>query len=76
MNSPVMQGLDHHLLIPLPSWVAADDATDHWERDARAIIASRLISGLADGSISEGSAKSDPRGGGWVSGVRKRPGSS
>ena len=73
---PVMHGLADHLLIPLPLWVAADDATDHWERGARGIIASRLISGLADGSISEGSAKGGPRGGGWVSRVRKRPGSS
>ena len=59
---PVMRGLAAYLLIPLPSWVASNDATDHWERGARGIIASRLISGLADGTISKASARSALRG--------------
>ncbi|MGI9170030.1 MAG: potassium channel family protein [Caulobacteraceae bacterium] len=69
---PVIQGLADHLLIPLPAWLAANDSTDHWERGARGIIASRLIIGLADGSISESSAKGDRQRPNWVGQVRKR----
>ncbi|MDQ2860547.1 MAG: ion channel [Pseudomonadota bacterium] len=69
---PVVQALAEYLLIPLSGWVAARDTPDHWERGVRGIIASRLISGLADGSISEASAAADSKRGGWVRRVRRR----
>ncbi|MGI8841559.1 MAG: hypothetical protein ACR2F8_12380 [Caulobacteraceae bacterium] len=69
---PVVQGLAEYLRIPLSGWVAAQDTPDHWERGARGIIASRLISGLADGSISEATAATDSKRGGWVRRVRER----
>ncbi|MEO8925587.1 MAG: potassium channel family protein [Caulobacteraceae bacterium] len=70
---PVMEGLAKYLLIPLPPWVADHDSIDHWERGARGIIASRLIGGLADGSISEASTRGDAGRGGWIGRVRQRP---
>ena len=69
---PLMQALGEHLLIPLPAWVASQNASDHWERGARGIIASRLISGLADGSLSTGLPRS-ARSRGWLGRVRERP---
>ena len=70
---PLLQGLADHLLIPVPPWVAPDDATDHWERGARGIIASRLIGGLADGTISGAPTMRDPELRGWLGRLRKRP---
>jgi hypothetical protein len=49
---PLAQGLAEYLLIPLPGWVADENASDHWERGPRGIIARRLIDGLATGAIS------------------------
>jgi hypothetical protein len=68
---PLMLALGEHLLIPLPTWVAAQNASDHWERGARGMIASRLISGLADGSISP-DAPPQAKSRGWLRGVRSR----
>ena len=58
---PLLERLAAYLLIPLPGWVAEDDAADHWERGPRGIIARRLIEGLADGSIAAAPAKSASR---------------
>lgn len=48
---PLLMGLADYLLIPLPGWIPDTDGADHWERGPRGIIARRLVSGLADGSI-------------------------
>jgi hypothetical protein len=63
---PLLEALADYLLIPLPGWVAADDASDHWERGARGIIARRLIEGLAGGDI----ASDGGQGGGANPGTR------
>ena len=49
---PLAQALADHLLIPIPGWLSAVDATDHWHRGSRGVIARRLVDGLSDGSIS------------------------
>jgi hypothetical protein len=48
---PLLIALADYLLIPLPGWLPNIDGADHWERGPRGIIARRLVSGLADGSI-------------------------
>ncbi|WP_428377094.1 potassium channel family protein [Lichenicoccus sp.] len=45
---PLLAGLATILLLPLPGWVAADDAADHWQDGHRGQIASRLIKQLTD----------------------------
>ena len=45
-----MSGLGRALLLPLPGWVAADDAADHWQGGHRGMIARRLIEQLAERS--------------------------
>jgi hypothetical protein len=50
---PLLEALAAYLLIPLPGWVADDDASDHWERGPRGIIARRLIEGLAGGGVAD-----------------------
>jgi hypothetical protein len=57
---PLLDGMAKHLLLALPGWVADDDATDHWERGHRGLIAARLIEELSDRS--SGSALADDSG--------------
>jgi len=45
---PLLDGLSAALLLPLPPWIAADDAADHWQRGHRGLIASRMIEQLSD----------------------------
>ena len=45
---PLLAGLATVLLLPLPGWMAAEDAADHWQDGHRGMIASRLIKQLAD----------------------------
>ncbi len=45
---PLLDGLAKHLLLPIPGWVAHDDAIDHWERGHRGTIARRLLEELSD----------------------------
>lgn len=45
---PLLDGLGSALLLPLPTWVAEEDAADHWQGGHRGLIASRLIAQLAD----------------------------
>jgi hypothetical protein len=45
---PLLDGLAVALLLPLPTWIAAEDAADHWQRGHRGLIASRLIEQLSD----------------------------
>lgn len=51
---PLARGLAAHLLIPLPAWAAEENASDHWERGPRGVVARRLIDGLSSGSIPAG----------------------
>ena len=55
---PLLDGLGSVLLLPLPPWVAAGDAADHWQEGHRGLIASRLVEQLSsrnDGDIASGS---------------------
>ncbi len=45
---PLLDGLASALLLPLPTWIATDDAADHWQHGHRGLIASRLIEQLSD----------------------------
>lgn len=45
---PLLDGIGTALLLPLPGWIAKDDAEDHWQRGHRGTIASRLIEQLAN----------------------------
>jgi hypothetical protein len=45
---PLLDGLASSLLLSLPTWIAAEDAADHWQRGHRGLIASRLIEQLSD----------------------------
>ena len=45
---PLLDGLATALLLPLPGWIAADGAADHWQGGHRGLIASRLIEQLSD----------------------------
>ena len=47
---PLLDGLAERLLLSLPSWLADDDATDHWARGHRGMIARRLLEELSDRS--------------------------
>jgi hypothetical protein len=44
---PLLDGLAKRLLLPLPGWLPAEDAADHWERGPRGLIARRLIDQLS-----------------------------
>ncbi len=44
---PLLDGLASALLLPLPTWIARQDAADHWRRGHRGLIASRLIEELS-----------------------------
>jgi hypothetical protein len=56
---PLLDGLGAALLLPLPEWIAAEDAADHWEGGHRGLIASRLIAQLSDRAT--GDKRSEPR---------------
>jgi voltage-gated potassium channel Kch len=45
---PLLDGLSKALLLPLPGWVPADGAVDHWEHGHRGLIAKRLIEELTE----------------------------
>nr|WP_321986207.1 potassium channel family protein [uncultured Lichenicoccus sp.] len=45
---PLLAGLASRLLLPLPGWMAADDAADHWQDGHHGLITSRLIEQLSD----------------------------
>jgi hypothetical protein len=47
---PLLDGLASALLLSLPTWIATDEAADHWQRGHRGLIASRLIEQLSGGS--------------------------
>ena len=49
---PLLDGLAKTLLLPLPGWIATDEA-DHWQRGHRGLIASRLIEELSSRSGSD-----------------------
>ena len=44
---PLLDALARHLLLTVPGWVAEADATDHWERGHRGLIARRLVEELS-----------------------------
>ena len=44
---PLLDGLRLALLLTLPTWIAAEDAADHWQRGHRGMIARRLIEQLS-----------------------------
>lgn len=58
---PLLDGLATALVLPLPGWIAADDAADHWQRGHRGLIASRLIAQLSERGA--GRAAADAPGG-------------
>ncbi|MGI4945352.1 MAG: potassium channel family protein [Janthinobacterium lividum] len=47
---PLLNGLSHRLLLPLPGWMPEGKVVDHWARGHRGLIASRLMDGLTDRS--------------------------
>lgn len=49
---PLSLALADYLLISPAPWMPEEEATDHWHRGARGIIARNLVQGLADGSLS------------------------
>jgi hypothetical protein len=51
---PLLDGLASALLLSLPTWIATDEAADHWQRGYRGLIASRLIEQLSGGSRQAG----------------------
>ena len=67
---PLLDGLGSALLLPLPGWMAADDAADHWQKGHRGMIASRLIEQLADRS--EGAVSSATRKNRFTERLRQR----
>jgi hypothetical protein len=50
---PLLDGLASALLLPLPEWIATDDAADHWHGGHRGLIARRLIEQLSIRTDSE-----------------------
>ena len=44
---PLLDGLRLALLLTLPTWIATEDAADHWQRGHRGMIARRLIEQLS-----------------------------
>ncbi|HEY0207011.1 MAG TPA: ion channel [Acetobacteraceae bacterium] len=47
---PLLDGLSHRLLLPLPGWMPEGGVVDHWARGHRGLIASRLMDELTDRS--------------------------
>jgi hypothetical protein len=59
---PLLDGLARHLLLPLPGWMPELDASDHWERGHRGLIARRMVEQLTDRAAPPASgANSDTR---------------
>jgi hypothetical protein len=58
---PLLDGLATALLLPLPAWIAAAGAADHWQRGHRGLIASRLIEQLSERGGESGSAAGEQR---------------
>ena len=50
---PLLDGLAAHLLLELPGWVPEREASDHWERGHRGLLARRLVEQLADRTIGD-----------------------
>ena len=67
---PLLDGLARALLLSLPNWIAAADATDHWQGGHRGLIASRLIEQLSDRA--ENSLSREPRRTGLAQRLRAR----
>ncbi len=44
---PLLDGLGSALLMPLPGWMPAGEASDHWQGGHRGLTATRLIEQLA-----------------------------
>ena len=44
---PLLENLSVALLLPLPGWIPAEDATDHWSRGHHGDLASLLIDELS-----------------------------
>ncbi len=45
---PLLDGLSRKLLLPLPSWMPEEGATDNWQSGHRGTLAGRLVAQLAD----------------------------
>jgi Ion channel len=67
---PLLDGLCAALLLPMPEWIAAEDASDHWQSGHRGLIASRLIAQLSDRA--GGDMGSEPREGKLSRRLRER----
>ena len=64
---PLLDGLASFLLLPLPGWLPAEGAEDHWQRGHRGLIASRLIA-----QLSGRGEKQAPAGGSLSADLRSR----
>jgi voltage-gated potassium channel Kch len=67
---PLLDGLGLALLLPLPSWIGALGAADHWQRGHRGLIASRLIEQLSDRT--RGDINAESREGNFAQRLRTR----
>ena len=56
---PLLDGLGIRLMLPLTSWIAAEDASDHWQGGHRGLIASRMIEELAGRTSAQASDAPD-----------------
>lgn len=56
---PLLDGLARHLLLAIPAWLPDEDATDHWERGHRGLLARRLVEQLADRAVPPMSLRAD-----------------
>ena len=59
--APLVHGLAEYLMIPVPGLAPAVDASDHWDRGPRGLIARRLVEELAETSPLE-APRPRPRG--------------
>jgi hypothetical protein len=57
---PLLDGLASALLLPLPEWIATDDAADHWHGGHRGLIARRLIEQLSSRAQTEAQPETHP----------------
>ncbi|TLU71421.1 potassium channel family protein [Lichenicoccus roseus] len=65
---PLLAGLGAALLLPLPGFMAADDAADHWQEGHRGVAVGRLIDQLSDRT--EGTGKTSRARRHWRPGSR------
>jgi flagellar basal body-associated protein FliL len=56
----LLDGLASALLLPLPEWIATDDAADHWHGGHRGLIARRLIEQLSSRAQTEAQPETHP----------------